>query len=88
MLSPAHAQLSFFLPLSIWEFQELEHINVWTEEETQIFFNRFMLYPKKFDRIAAALPNKTTADCVLYYYRTKKQVKYKERREEVSMVGG
>jgi hypothetical protein len=38
-----------------------------------------MQFPKKFGRIAASLPNKTTAECVRFYYRTKKHIKYKEK---------
>lgn len=39
------------------------------------------MYPKKFHKIAHGLPNKTRAECVLHYYRSKKKMKYKERRE-------
>lgn len=44
------------------------------------------VYPKKFAKIASALPNKTCADCVKFYYRTKKHNKYKEKREEMKRI--
>lgn len=75
-----------FVADSMKTHQELEHINVWTEEEKKIFFDRYMMYPKKFMRIATSLPNKTTADCVKFYYLTKKQAKYKEKREEIRRI--
>ena len=39
----------------------------------------FLQFPKKFARIAASLPNKTTAECVRFYYRSKKHLKFKEK---------
>ncbi|KAH9932874.1 uncharacterized protein B0H18DRAFT_984374 [Fomitopsis serialis] len=44
----------------------------WTEEEKEIFLEKYMLYPKQFGIIADFLPNKTTAECVTYYYLHKK----------------
>jgi hypothetical protein len=86
------------------EFVELEHVNLWTEQEKEIFLERFglfiiyhcftlnvfspqnkrfLLYPKRFHRISAGLANKSCADCVRFYYRTKKQVNYKQKMEEM-----
>lgn len=61
------------------EFLELDHINMWTDQEEAVFFERYMMYPKRFHRIAAGIPGKTCADCVRYYYRTKKQINYKAK---------
>eukprot|EP00048_Salpingoeca_helianthica_P006322 m.97217 g.97217 ORF g.97217 m.97217 type:complete len:682 (-) comp13971_c0_seq1:895-2940(-) len=58
------------------EFTELDNINVWTEEEKTVFYRRFMVYPKLFHIIAEGLPQKSCAECVKFYYRTKKQLKY------------
>ena len=75
---------------------ELEHTNVWTEQEQNIFFEglvawpglyyvktnplfRYMTYQKKFAKIKDRLPNKSIGECVLFYYRTKKMLKYKEK---------
>eukprot|EP00045_Choanoeca_perplexa_P015375 m.192696 g.192696 ORF g.192696 m.192696 type:complete len:762 (-) comp16967_c0_seq1:1790-4075(-) len=61
--------------------QELGHVNVWTRDEADIFYQRFMQHPKRFHKISAALPNKTTAECVKYYYLHKKRLKFKEERD-------
>lgn len=45
----------------------------WSEEEMTIFARRYSLFPKQFGKIAASLPQKTTAQCVAYYYLTKKE---------------
>lgn len=46
----------------------------WTEEEKEIFLERFAAYPKQFGVIAERLPNKTAAQCVDYYYLHKKML--------------
>jgi hypothetical protein len=46
----------------------------WTEEEKDIFMERFAAYPKQFGVIAERLPNKTAAQCVNYYYLHKKML--------------
>lgn len=43
-------------------------IHDWTEEEKQIFIDKFAIFPKQFGAISRFLPNKTTAQCVDYYY--------------------
>lgn len=47
-------------------------IDDWTEEEKAIFLTKFAETPKQFGLIADALPDKTAAQCVLYYYLHKK----------------
>ncbi len=44
----------------------------WSEEEKAIFARRYALWPKQFGKIAQALPHKTPAQCVRYYYLNKK----------------
>ncbi|KZT25707.1 hypothetical protein NEOLEDRAFT_1178170 [Neolentinus lepideus HHB14362 ss-1] len=44
----------------------------WTQEEKQVFCEKFATYPKQFGIIADFLPNKTTSQCVAYYYLHKK----------------
>ncbi|CEH14450.1 Nuclear receptor coregulator SMRT/SMRTER, contains Myb-like domains [Ceraceosorus bombacis] len=44
----------------------------WSEEEKITFEKRYLLFPKQFGKIAAALPDKTPSQCVRYYYLTKK----------------
>ncbi|KAF9133692.1 hypothetical protein BGW39_009172 [Mortierella sp. 14UC] len=50
----------------------------WTEEERQIFIKRYLIYPKQFGKIAAGIEEKTTSQCVLFYYREKKKIGFKE----------
>ncbi|VDP37185.1 unnamed protein product [Soboliphyme baturini] len=49
----------------------------WTPEEKRIFTERFIQHGKNFAAVAMYLPRKTTADCVQFYYLTKKSEKYK-----------
>lgn len=51
---------------------------VWTDVERLIFLDKFLQYPKKFHYISAFLVNKSTRDCVAYYYASKKAIPYKE----------
>ncbi|ORY32534.1 hypothetical protein BCR39DRAFT_375919 [Naematelia encephala] len=50
---------------------------IWTSEERATFLKRYLANPKQFGKIAEGLADKTASDCVLYYYRTKKEVDYK-----------
>ncbi|KAG5436980.1 hypothetical protein PCANB_001255 [Pneumocystis canis] len=53
-------------------------IDVWTTEEHELFKQLFIKYPQKnFGLIASGILNKTISQCVLHYYRTKKQENYK-----------
>jgi hypothetical protein len=45
----------------------------WTEEEKEIFKEKFAAYPKQFGIIAGSLPHKTPSQCVAYYYLHKKK---------------
>ncbi|OCF60380.1 hypothetical protein L486_00013 [Kwoniella mangroviensis CBS 10435] len=63
-------------PLAFYDFKGNAE-PIWTTEERAIFVRRYMAYPKQFGRIADGIPNKSASDCVLYYYRTKKEVDYK-----------
>ncbi|KAJ3508056.1 hypothetical protein NLJ89_g5969 [Agrocybe chaxingu] len=47
-------------------------IDDWTEEEKQIFIDKFAAFPKQFGIIADYIPHKTAAQCVDFYYLHKK----------------
>ncbi|GJJ14981.1 hypothetical protein Clacol_009251 [Clathrus columnatus] len=46
----------------------------WTEEEKDLFLEKYGAYPKQFDVIATFLPGKTAAQCTLFYYLHKKEL--------------
>lgn len=45
----------------------------WTEEEKQIFLDKYAAFPKQFGIIADYLPHKTASQCVAFYYLHKKR---------------
>ncbi|KAF9022837.1 hypothetical protein BGZ52_000515 [Haplosporangium bisporale] len=52
--------------------------DAWSEEEREIFTKRYLNYPKQFGKIAAGIEGKTASQCVLFYYREKKKIGFKE----------
>ncbi len=57
----------------------------WTDDEVEIYKQRFAKYPKQFAHIAAGLPHKTQAQCVQFYYLYKKALI--DFREAVAAYG-
>lgn len=52
--------------------KERTMINPWTSEEKETFLNMLALHGKDFKKIASYLTQKTTADCIDYYYKNHK----------------
>ena len=50
----------------------------WTEEEKQIFYEKYAQHPKEFKKIAAALPLKSTKDVIEYYSINRKKLNLHE----------
>ena len=67
-------------PIELEKKQRL--INPWTDMEKCIFFDRFLQHPKDFRKIASFLKNKTTHDCISFYYDSKQTVPYKAALKE------
>ena len=59
-----------------------KQINPWSDTEKCIFLDRWLQYPKNFRKIASFLRNKSTADCVRFYYDSKKSIPYKSALKE------
>lgn len=53
--------------------------NDFTVEEHEIFTNAFMAHPKKWGKIAESLPGRTFQQCIMHYYLTKEEIKYKAK---------
>ncbi|MEE6468495.1 hypothetical protein FKM82_008299 [Ascaphus truei] len=58
-------------------YKDRQFMNLWTDHEREIFKEKFVQHPKNFGLIASYLERKNVADCVLYYYLTKKNENYK-----------
>ena len=48
-----------------------------TPEEQKIFIDNFLSHPKKWGKIAEALPGRDYKQCIEHYYLTKEEAKYK-----------
>lgn len=57
-------------------------INPWSDMEKCIFFDRFLQHPKDFRKISSFLKNKSTHDCIAFYYNSKQTVPYKAALKE------
>ncbi|KAJ6034221.1 uncharacterized protein N7446_008969 [Penicillium canescens] len=53
--------------------------NDFTPEEHITFTDAFMAYPKKWGKIAESLPGRTFQQCIIHYYLTKEEIKYKAK---------
>ena len=47
-------------------------VRPWLPNERRLFVEKFSLLGKNFHRIAQCMPGRTTAECVVFYYRNQK----------------
>ncbi|EEB09205.1 Set3 complex subunit Snt1 [Schizosaccharomyces japonicus yFS275] len=52
--------------------------SIWTPEQHELYCQSFAKHGKSFGDIANDVPGKTFQECVLHYYRTKRQINYRE----------
>lgn len=62
----------------IAEYKEYQILNTWTDEEKEIFRENYLQHPKDFGLIARMTSRKNVANCVQYYYLSKKSENYKQ----------
>jgi len=63
------------LALGIFAF--VPSVDDFTPEEQKTFTDNFLAYPKKWGKIAEALPGRDYKQCIEHYYLTKEEAKYK-----------
>ncbi|KAK5031544.1 hypothetical protein LTR13_007533 [Exophiala sideris] len=86
MLKPADVELSEFKDtnrrvskeLAIDVFAYVPPEDDFTEEEQKLFITAYCQTPKKWGKIAEAIPGRTYQDCIVHYYLTKNQAHYKD----------
>ncbi|EEC11848.1 hypothetical protein IscW_ISCW008711, partial [Ixodes scapularis] len=60
------------------DYKERQMHNLWTDQEKELFREKYLQHAKNFSIIASYLERKSVADCVQYYYLTKKSENYKQ----------
>lgn len=60
-------------------FGFLPPVNDFTPEEHEKFTNAFMAHPKRWGKIAESLPGRDFQQCIVHYYLTKEEIKYKAK---------
>ncbi|PLW29019.1 hypothetical protein PCANC_24921 [Puccinia coronata f. sp. avenae] len=55
----------------------LPEISNWTAQEQEAFEKSYAAQPKQFGWIASQVKTRTRAECVIHYYRTKRENKYR-----------
>jgi hypothetical protein len=59
-------------------FRYVPPMDDFTPEEHEVFLKAYVMYPKKFGKIAEALPeNRDFKQCIQHYYLTKQEANYK-----------
>ncbi|KAJ5088949.1 hypothetical protein N7532_007633 [Penicillium argentinense] len=53
--------------------------NDFTKEEHGMFTDAFMAHPKRWGKIAESLPGRDFRQCIVHYYLTKEEIKYKAK---------
>lgn len=63
--------------LALGVFAFVPPVDDFTSEEQKTFTENFLAYPKKWGKIAEALPGRDYKQCIEHYYLTKEEARYK-----------
>ena len=63
--------------LALGVFAFVPPVDDFTPEEQKVFTDNFLAYPKRWGKIAEALPGRDYKQCIEHYYLTKEEAKYK-----------
>lgn len=75
---PSYLNKNGYVKDIIAEYKEYQILNTWTDEEKEIFRENYLQNPKNFGLIASLTSRKNVANCVQYYYLSKKSDNYKQ----------
>ena len=92
MLQPAELEIKRFkdtnklvpMDLSVEMFELTPPVDDFTPEEQSTCIAAYNQQPKKFGKIAEKLPGRTYQQCIMHYYLTKEEAKYKENFRKVA----
>lgn len=60
------------------EYVNSATVNPWSREETFVFLDKYVLYPKNFRRIASFIEHKSVGDVIRFYYENKLRLGLKQ----------
>ncbi|KAF5770783.1 putative transcription factor MYB-HB-like family [Helianthus annuus] len=63
-------------------------VNLWTEEDKQMFLDNYALFGKNFKKIASFFQHKTVADCVEFYYKNHKSESFQKTKKNSKFAKG
>ena len=67
------------------EMEEEKIRNIWSPRERRIFLEKYQQFPKDFTKIASFLEHRTTADCLVFYYKNQKSEEFAAIRRKHQM---
>jgi len=67
------------------EMEEEKIRNIWTPRERRIFLEKYQQFPKDFTKIASFLEHRSTADCLVFYYKNQKSEEFAAIRRKHQM---
>ncbi|XP_076921063.1 uncharacterized protein LOC143582365 isoform X2 [Bidens hawaiensis] len=68
--------------------KERSIVNLWTEEDKDMFMDKYTLFGKNFKKIASFFQHKTVADCVEFYYKNHKSDLFKKTKKKPDFAKG